>query len=270
MSSGNKINIDYSKEYDSNYCGKFKILKELEHRKSGSVFKRRVRIKFIETGYEKDVDLLVALSGRINDPYHNSICGVACLGLYKDNPLHCKKVYDIWYHMIERCYDEKCKSYKTYGAIGVRVDERWMCYENFLNDLPYVSGFREYINNQYITYNLDKDLLQQNIPKSQRIYSKDTCCFISMYENLQLMAMDNKDGCSSEYYGVYKITDGQYQSSIMINHEKHFLGTFQNELDAAYAYNQEALKYPETIHNINKLRAINVIAAKVVKKDNYK
>ena len=37
MSSGNKINIDYSKEYGSNYCGKFKILKELEHRKSGSV-----------------------------------------------------------------------------------------------------------------------------------------------------------------------------------------------------------------------------------------
>ena len=141
MSSGNKINIDYSKEYDSNYCGKFKILKELEHRKSGSVFKRRVRIKFIETGYEKDVDLLVALSGRINDPYHNSICGVACLGLYKDNPLHCKKVYDIWYHMIERCYDEKCKSYKTYGAIGVRVDERWMCYENFLNDLPFGINF---------------------------------------------------------------------------------------------------------------------------------
>ena len=120
------------------------------------------------------------------------------------------------------------------------------------------------------TDNLDKDLLQQNIPKSQRIYSKDTCCFISMYENLQLMAMDNKDGCSSEYYGVYKIADGQYQSSIMINHEKHFLGTFQNELDAAYAYNQEALKYPETIHSINKLRAINVIAVKVVNKDNYK
>ena len=50
----------------------------------------------------------------------------------------------------------------------------------------------------------------------------------------------------------------------MINGKKHFMGTFNNEIDAAYAYNQEALKYPETIHNLNIIQVARVIAIKVV------
>ena len=265
MPSGNKIKIDYNKIYESNFSGNFKIIEELEPRRSGTVLKRRVRIKFIETGTERDVDLLVALSKNVNDPYHKSICDVACLGEYKNNPLHCKKIYDIWYHIIERCYDKQCKSYINYGAIGVSVDPNWLCYENFLNDLPYINGFNNYINNDGSTsYHLDKDLLQQNIPKSQRIYSKNICCFISNYENTKTMIKDNKNGCSSNYYGVYKTPYNTYQSTIMINGKKHFMGTFNNEIDAAYAYNQEALKYPETIHNLNIIQVARVIAIKVV------
>ena len=249
--------ISYNKIYKSK-CGPFKILQELEHRKSGTIYKRRIRIQFILTGTIKDVDLLSALNGKVTDPYFNTVMGVACLGNYKSNPYHNKQIYDIWYHIIERCYNKNSKSYDMYGLIGIRVDPRWLCYENFLNDLQYITGFSEYLANQNIdNYELDKDLLQQNIPKEQRIYSKDTCYFISKHQNIQLMAKDNKNNCSSKYYGVYKTKYNTYQSTIMVNGKKHFIGTFKNEIDAAYAYNQVALSCNNK-HNINMIEAIRL------------
>ena len=231
--------------YESSRYGKYTILR---------IASNFATIKFMETGTIDTVDIKRILHDSLYDPYKKTLYGVACRGRYHNNPLHSEKRVDVWRKMIQRCYDPNCPSYKEYGAIGVRVCERWLCYEYYLEDLPFVKGFDNYINNYGSeTYHLDKDLLQQNIPKSQRIYSKDTCCFITTRENTQLMSKDNKDGCSSKYYGVYKTKSGTYQSTIMVNNKKYFLGTFLNELDAAYAYNQEALKHPETIHNLNKM-----------------
>lgn len=43
--------------------------------------------------------------------------------------------YSAWYSMIRRCTDAKHKSYQRYGARGIRVDTRWMTFENFLADM---------------------------------------------------------------------------------------------------------------------------------------
>lgn len=252
------IDIDYTKIYNSNTCGKFKILYELPHRKSGTIYKRRVRIKFINTGTIKDVDLLVAINGKVNDPYYNSVCGVACLGNYKNNKLHYKQIYDIWYHIIQRCYNNNSNSYKMYGEIGIRVDPSWLCYENFLNDLPNIKGFDLYIKEPN-KFQLDKDYLQLNIPKSNRIYSKDTCCFLQYDTNTQIMSMENKYKTSSKYYGVYKTKYGTFQSSVMINNKRHFIGTFKNEIDAAIAYNNAVLSYKNCNNNLNMIEAIKLV-----------
>lgn len=36
-----------------------------------------------------------------------------------------RELYNRWYKMIDRCYNEKNKSYKSYGARGVKVCNEW-------------------------------------------------------------------------------------------------------------------------------------------------
>jgi hypothetical protein len=52
---------------------------------------------------------------------------------------HCtggqSKTYKSWAMMIQRCTNPKKRWFHRYGAIGVRVCDRWMAFENFLADL---------------------------------------------------------------------------------------------------------------------------------------
>lgn len=49
---------------------------------------------------------------------------------------HCR-----WYSMMRRCYNEKCSSYKYYGARGIAVCERWRkSKDDFFDDM----GFAPY------------------------------------------------------------------------------------------------------------------------------
>lgn len=40
-----------------------------------------------------------------------------------------------WGQMIARCYDPENPKYKNYGARGIRVCDRWICYRLFLEDM---------------------------------------------------------------------------------------------------------------------------------------
>lgn len=44
-----------------------------------------------------------------------------------------------WRNMMDRCYDEKCKSYKNYGGRGVKVCSRWLSINNYVKDIE--SGY---------------------------------------------------------------------------------------------------------------------------------
>lgn len=51
-------------------------------------------------------------------------------------------LYKIWHNMMSRCYYKKNRSYRWYGAEGVRVCHRWHKFENFYADMfpSYESG----------------------------------------------------------------------------------------------------------------------------------
>lgn len=103
------------------------------------------------------------LSGEIKDRYVLSVCGVACIG----NASSKSPLYPKWQKMIKRCYDMKSKDYKYYGALGVTVSERWMCFENFEKDVVTIPGYdyKKMIDHEI---ELDKDLL------GKRMYSLET------------------------------------------------------------------------------------------------
>ena len=53
-------------------------------------------------------------------------------------PIHGKsysRTYRIWTGMLARCRQPKHSSYQWYGAIGISVCERWLKFENFLEDM---------------------------------------------------------------------------------------------------------------------------------------
>lgn len=45
------------------------------------------------------------------------------------------RVYKIWEAMLARCYNPKNNRYKNYGALGIKVCERWFKFENFYSDM---------------------------------------------------------------------------------------------------------------------------------------
>ncbi|UGO50737.1 HNH endonuclease [Bacillus phage vB_BanS_Sophrita] len=147
--------------------------------KSGN---KKYRIRFIRTGYETVVEKVQIERGKIKDRYSPCIFGLGYIGDVSVS--RNKRAYNVWHKMLGRCYSPTNNSYNTYGAQGVTVDKRWYSFENFVSDIPLIEGYEEslFLSGEL---HLDKDKKQQNCNK--KIYSKDTCNFISPSENSQLV-----------------------------------------------------------------------------------
>ena len=193
----NKAASIYSADYDPNkiyYTNKFnnpyKIIgyDEPELSKDGSWYKKFVTVQFLETGTIKHhIQLGHATRGAAHDEYAmNAYNGNGCIGNSTSrDPLtgkH-KKEFKCWKRMMERVYSEISVAYKSYGAKGITVDERWKCYENFEKDLMYLDGYREWKHSASGQYHLDKDLLQQGLLPSEKIYSPFTTAFVPAVDN---------------------------------------------------------------------------------------
>lgn len=75
--------------------------------------------------------------------------------------------------MILRCTEKFQNQYPTYQ--GVTCSEEWKDFANFYYDVQHLQGFDYWLNHQNEMVMLDKDTLVEG----NKIYSKDTCCFIS-------------------------------------------------------------------------------------------
>ena len=77
---------------------------------------------------------------------HNKSCGCLSLELTRKRCLthghtiggvsgRPTKVYSVWISMVARCSNPNLKDYKDYGGRGITVCERWLKFENFLEDM---------------------------------------------------------------------------------------------------------------------------------------
>lgn len=144
--------------------------------------KKKYLIQFMDTlnYYKSDGGQLK--KGQIRDVYKKTVYGVGYLG--DKNYSNMAKETSMWRDMISRCYNVKDQRYNSYGKIGMRVDERWHSLSTFLSDIKQLENYEKYVNSNR-KYNLDKDKKQLNIPKEKRMYSKETCCFITAKENIK-------------------------------------------------------------------------------------
>lgn len=226
--------IDFDKTYLSDNYGEFKILKEIPH---GKHQKRRVLIKFIQTGNTSEVSHSEALKGCVKDTMLPSIFGVGYLGnAHKKGN---EKAYNIWISMLSRCYNPNEKAYKYYGSKGCYVDSRWHCFENFLEDIKKLPGYELLEAGKQVE--LDKDILQPDTTK--KFYSKENCMWVTKDKNnrAQLLSSNQKKEYSSKYIGVcYDRRWNVFQAQINIDGKQVYIGKFTNEIAAANAYNYYA------------------------------
>jgi len=55
-----------------------------------------------------------------------------------------KRLYNIWSGIKTRCYNQKCLDYKNYGGNGIKLEQSWLKFENFRDDMS--ESYERHIN----------------------------------------------------------------------------------------------------------------------------
>lgn len=203
--------------------------------------KRRLKIRFDNTGHETECSTASLTQKSVKDPMCPSVHGVGFIGEGKYKATKNSRpttFYTIWAGMIRRCYALKSLTEKpTYTDCTVHPD-----WHNF-------QVFAEWCEENYIpNYHLDKDLKIAG----NKIYAPDTCMFVPLALNVLLTNCDKPKG--AYLLGVSMGKEKQkFIASISINGIYGFLGYFDDEHAAHKAYceaknrdiDSKCEKYPE-------------------------
>ncbi|UNA01528.1 HNH homing endonuclease [Bacillus phage vB_BcgM] len=95
------------------------------------------------------------------------------------DPLY-KRIKSVHRSMINRCYNPNSFGYTWYGAKGVTVCDEWLKLNGFIETIHTVEGFDidKFSNGEL---ELDKD----SKDATNKVYSPETCVFLSKLENKQ-------------------------------------------------------------------------------------
>lgn len=240
--------------FDSNNYGKFEIIKKYNIKK--------FRIRFLLTGYEKDIGYGSMKQGEVRDPYYPIYYGIAYIG--EINTVSYKKELSVWRAMLSRCYNSDDHNYYSYGEKGVTVCKEWLCFANFVNDFKKIKGYDEdrFLKGEL---ELDKDLFYQG--EGNKIYSLQTCSLIEHRKNFDEMLARRKLTTSSRYVGVTKLYDGKWQVTVVYNGKSIYGGRYSTEKEAYESYKK--LK-KDVFNNPEKYNLIKEKAKSKNKKGNKK
>lgn len=172
--------IEMNELFTSNTCGDFLVL-----RRTG----KTATVQFLESGFTKTANIDNVKVGKVRDPYFKSVYGKGYEGEFsKKKYSYWKQAKQLWCNMMKRCYSEK--DTRGYFGKGVCVDERWLCFANFLEDLESLPNFEGWLlgyEEGNTKYNLDKDLLVEG----NKVYSRELCQFVTEYENKSAGAINS-------------------------------------------------------------------------------
>lgn len=235
-----EIVIDPSVVYTNRKGERFSIIENLgKERLSNGKNVTMVRVKFIDTGYEKKAIYSQAINGGIIDPYSRDMFGVGCMGEIDEK--FDSYIFARWKAMLSRCYYEKDHSYCYYGAKGVTVCPEWLVFANFLRDFKNLPGYNEFAaapSTEKRLYVLDKDYLQHDMPPNKKVYSPSTCIIIHVDKNARLTNGNTTNvnlDFNRTYVGVSYVY-GVYKASYVNNDEEVIIGYYSLDLAAANAY----------------------------------
>lgn len=151
--------------HKTNNCGPLRVISH-----SGTEL---VQIEMVNTGHKATVRASKINSGSIKDPLYKSVYGTGFIGAgKKDRPYvgSRTKAYTVWSDMMERCYSRTApKHHPAYK--DCTVCNEWHDFQVFAVwfEVNYIEGLQ-----------IDKDIRVEG----NRIYSPDTCKFVTLRENV--------------------------------------------------------------------------------------
>ena len=183
-------------------------------------------ILFLKTGTRSKVR-----TSRVNldiyECYAPTILSVGCLGdltKIKKSEFY-KSLFTIWHGMMSRCYNEKNDNYSYYGGRGVRVSNRWKCFEYFYNDVMFIENWEDKVKN-WNDYNLDKDIIGDGFT-----YSQETCKWATKFENTQQSKAKYqyviRNSLTNEVYSF--VNQSLAIRQLNIKHQGNFAAMLRNE-----------------------------------------
>lgn len=142
-------------KFTSKQCGDFEVITYSDA--------SEVMVKFLTTGSVVRTQVSHILRGNVRDKMFPVKYGVGYIGYGHYDSTH--KSYSIWAAMLQRCYSGENKAYDD-----CTVCDKWLNFQDFAEwfDKHHVEG-----------YHLDKDIKV----KGNRIYSPDTCMFVTPEAN---------------------------------------------------------------------------------------
>ena len=134
------------------------------------------------------------------------------------------KEYLLWRGMLQRCFSKTYKQkYPTYQDVTCSKD--WLSMTSFIEDVSQMKGFG------FSGWELDKDILH----KGNKLYSKETCCFVPLEVNSLLTKSDKARG--EHPVGVcFHKASGKFMAYLRINGKLKHLGLFATPEEAFQAY----------------------------------
>lgn len=99
------------------------------------------------------------------------------------------RLYVLWKGVLTRCFNKNYQdNHPTYK--GCKIDKKWLNFSVFVEEIQKVEGFEMWANNPNKHIALDKDLKS----KGEKIYSLETCTFLSARDNAIEMNNRCKEG----------------------------------------------------------------------------
>ena len=188
-----------------------------------------VKVRFVETGYEKDVWLKSVKTGNIRDCTAPTLFGVGVVG---ETNLKTKgndaKEYTLWKNMLKRCYDFNYKKdFPSYSL--ATTTESFRYFVKFVYWCNKQVGFNEK-DDKGRPFHLDKDILI----KGNKLYSEDTCCFVPPEINGLFTKADRKRG---NYPVGVSFNKGKGKFEVYCwNNNTRYLGSYATVEEAFYVY----------------------------------
>lgn len=135
------------------------------------------------------------------------------------------KEYILWQSMIERCYSEKYHI-KHSNYKGCKVEDYLHSFTNFYNFIRSCKSFE-------LDFQMDKDILSPD----EKIYSRDTICFIPRQINTFLT--NSKLNRGIHPIGVTFIKESnKFRSQLRIDGKIIILGLFNTPVEAFNVYKE--------------------------------
>lgn len=250
--SGN-VSDDIAEENDflnskwEQICGDILEVIERSDKKSisnNSYYKYKfLKYNFVGEALKSDI-----VNGVVGNPNYPSVQGIGYIGVGEYNSVNSKEIYKTWCHILDRCYNQKCQRYSTYGAKGITVCENWYNFQNFAK--WYIENSKWNTNNYILE--IDKDILCNIINKNTKIYSPETCLLIPQELNGFLT-------CDNLRSGVYE-NKNSFRSEFRYKGQRIVLGTFDTFEKAKSTYAKYKSKiWKEIVQNYNLSKELHSI-----------